>query len=105
MSSYKREEGWPKCTADPWTHCMYIHTGSSKKKLLSCEKVKPGCAWLVLSKTGPFFRTSLYVVTSLPLHEIEVQSMAVQVEQPNVGQEIWARPTIAYVLRVSHDHN
>ena len=28
--------------------------GRAKKKMLSCEKVLPGSAWLVLIKTGPF---------------------------------------------------
>ena len=35
------------------------------KRLLSCDKVLPGCAWLVLSKTGPFFCTSLYCNTQI----------------------------------------
>ena len=33
--------------------------GRAKERSLSCEKVLPGYAWLVLSKTGPFFCTSL----------------------------------------------
>ena len=28
--------------------------GRARERLLSCEKVLPGCTWLVLSKTGPF---------------------------------------------------
>ena len=35
--------------------------GRAKERSLSCEKVLPRCAWLVLSKTGPFFCTSLYI--------------------------------------------
>ena len=31
-----------------------VCTASSEKKLLSCEKVLPVCAWLVFSKTGLF---------------------------------------------------
>ena len=39
---------WLKTVFDPCT-------GLSEKKLLSCEKVLPVCAWPVLSKTGLFF--------------------------------------------------
>ena len=35
-------------------YTLYIQ-GWAKKRLLGCEKVLPGCAWPVLSKTGPFF--------------------------------------------------
>ena len=46
---------------DEWcvNGCLSVQ-GRAKKKLLSCEKVLPVCAWPVLSKTGPFFCTSLY---------------------------------------------
>ena len=43
----------------------YFIQGRAKKKLLSCEKVLPVCAWLVLIKTGSFFCTSLYRVAAL----------------------------------------
>ena len=38
-----------------------LFTGWSEKRLLSCKKVLPGCAWLVLSKTRPFFCPRLYM--------------------------------------------
>ena len=40
---------------------LNIVQGRAKESSLSCEKVLPGCAWLVLSKTGHFFCTSLYM--------------------------------------------
>ena len=40
--------------------CSLDVQGRAKERSLSYEKVLPGSAWLVLSKTGPFFCTSLY---------------------------------------------
>ena len=38
-----------------------------KERSLSCEKILPGSAWLMLSKTGPPFTPFLHVIVLLDL--------------------------------------
>ena len=44
----------------------YHLEGWAKETSLSCEKVMPGCAWLVLSKTGPFSAQACIRVKLVP---------------------------------------
>ena len=47
------------CPPSRPTCCYRVHSSRAKERSPSCENVLLVCAWLVLSKTGPFFCTSL----------------------------------------------
>ena len=52
------ENGAQRCELYSYDYGVWIETlnlqGRAKERLLSCEKVLPGCAWLLLNKKGPF---------------------------------------------------